>query len=88
MYTTYTLYSKVFNKIYIGFTSNLDQRLISHNQTAIKGWTIKFRPWELFYYEVFGTKVEAMKREKELKTAKGREFIWKLIKENYEMKNS
>jgi len=87
MFTTYVLYSAKFNKIYIGFTSNLEQRLNSHNQTATKGWTIRFRPWELFYYEVFETKAEALKREKELKSAKGREFIWKIINEKYEIKS-
>jgi len=46
---------------------------------ATKGWTVKFRPWEIVHTEVFGTKAEAMKREKQLKTARGREFIWKLI---------
>ncbi|MBK5278823.1 MAG: GIY-YIG nuclease family protein, partial [Bacteroidia bacterium] len=45
-----------FNKIYIGFTSNLEARLLSHNQLATKGWTIKFRPWTVIHTEVFETK--------------------------------
>ncbi len=47
MFTTYVLHSKKHDKIYIGFTSDLEQRLPSHNQLATKGWTIQFRPWEL-----------------------------------------
>ncbi|MDF1546835.1 MAG: GIY-YIG nuclease family protein [Bacteroidales bacterium] len=83
MFTTYVLYSPSHNKIYIGFTSSLQGRLESHNIYAKKGWTIKFRPWELLYFEEFETKGEAMQREKELKSARGREFIWHLVGEKY-----
>ena len=80
---TYVLFSESFNKIYIGFTSDIDKRLLSHNSLAKKGWTIKFRPWKLIYSEVYKSKKEAMKREKQLKSAKGREFIHKLINEKF-----
>ncbi|MFO7825668.1 MAG: GIY-YIG nuclease family protein [Cyclobacterium sp.] len=49
MFTVYALYSEKFDKIYIGFTSDLQKRLISHNELGTKGWTIKFRPWKLVY---------------------------------------
>ncbi|GIL24208.1 MAG: hypothetical protein BroJett042_27210 [Bacteroidota bacterium] len=75
MYYVYVLSSSIRNKIYIGFTSDLETRLRSHNELGTKGWTIKFRPWTLVYHETFSTKAEAMKREKELKSAKGRSFI-------------
>ena len=80
MFTVYVLYSKDYNKIYIGFTSDLVQRLLSHNELGKKGWTIKFRPWQLIHMETFDFKSGAMKREKELKTATGRNFIWSIIK--------
>ena len=80
MFIVYVLYSKDYNKIYIGFTSNLEQRLLSHNELGKKGWTIKFRPWQLIYKEEFDNKSDAMKREKQLKTATGRSFIWSIIK--------
>lgn len=80
MFTVYVLHSVSFDKIYIGFTSNLEQRLLSHNELGKKGWTIKFRPWQLIHTEVFQLKSDAMKREKELKTATGRNFIRSLIK--------
>jgi putative endonuclease len=75
MFTTYVLYSEKYDKIYIGYTSNLQQRLLSHNQLATKGWMIKFRPWQLIYKEKFETKSEAIKREKQLKSFQGRTFI-------------
>ncbi|HOM63394.1 MAG TPA: GIY-YIG nuclease family protein, partial [Dysgonamonadaceae bacterium] len=79
MYTVYVLKSIHFDKIYIGFTSDLNARLIAHNHPANKGWTHKFQPWEIKYTETFANKSEAMKREKQLKSARGREFIKKII---------
>ena len=80
MYTTYVLYSEKYDKIYIGFTSNLQQRLLSHNELATKGWTVKFRPWRLLYFEEYEEKSEAMKRERQLKSYQGRLFIRSLLK--------
>ena len=79
MFTVYVLYSEKFNKIYIGYTSDLEQRFLSHNELATKGYTIKFRPWEIVYIETFDTKKEAMIREKQLKSSRGRTFIWNEI---------
>ena len=80
MYTVYVLHSPSYNKIYIGFTSDLENRLKSHNIFASKGWTKQFRPWVLIYTEEYTSKAEAMKREKNLKGAKGRAEIWNMIK--------
>jgi putative endonuclease len=79
MFTVYVLYSKNFDKIYIGFTSDLLQRLKTHNELGAKGWTMRFRPWEIIYTEKFDSKSMAMDREKQLKSAKGREFIRRMI---------
>ncbi len=76
MFTVYALYSPEYDKIYLGYTSDLDARILSHNTLGTKGWTIKYRPWVLVYTEEHVTKAEAMQREKELKSAKGRAFIW------------
>ncbi|MCZ4695523.1 GIY-YIG nuclease family protein [Ancylomarina euxinus] len=75
MYTVYILYSNKFDKIYIGCTSNLDARFKSHNEFGIKGWTIKFRPWEIVHTQEFDSKREALDREKQLKGGKGRKWI-------------
>jgi len=79
MFTVYVLHSKNFNKIYIGYTSDLKNRLDAHNIYAKKGYAAKFRPWTVIHTEEFDTKKEAMKREKQLKSAKGREFIWNIV---------
>src|SRR5690606_33708953 len=79
MFTVYALYSEKYNKIYIGVTSNIQQRMRSHNQLGKKGGTVRFRPWVIVYTEEFQDKQLALKREKQLKTAKGREFIRQII---------
>ncbi|MEO7531665.1 MAG: GIY-YIG nuclease family protein [Sediminibacterium sp.] len=76
MFQVYILYSPSHKKIYVGFTSDLEQRLLSHNELGKKGWTIRFRPWEIVHSETYNTKAEALIREKELKGGKGREWIW------------
>ncbi len=81
MFTVYVLFSVKFNIHYTGFTTNLEQRLLSHNSLG-KGWTKAYRPWILIYTKAFERKEEAMKFEKWLKTGKGREFI-----KNLEIKN-
>ncbi|MFK5890414.1 MAG: GIY-YIG nuclease family protein [Flavobacteriaceae bacterium] len=73
-FVTYILYSKTFDKIYIGFTSNLITRFLSHNKFG-KGYTKKFRPWLVIYVEFFNSKLQALQREKELKSSRGRHFI-------------
>jgi len=75
MYTVYVLHSKKFDKIYIGYTSDLEGRLVSHNEKGTKGYTLRYRPWTLVHTETFTDKKQAMRRERELKSARGRKFI-------------
>jgi putative endonuclease len=79
MYWVYALYSRDFDKIYIGSTSDLTGRLNAHNHPANHGWTARFKPWTLLYSEAYTSKSEALHRERELKTARGRVFIRNLI---------
>ena len=79
MFTIYVLYSEKYNKIYIGYTSDLERRLLSHNELGTKGYTIKYRPWKVVYTESYDSKREALAREKQLKSGNGRQFIWQEI---------
>jgi len=74
MYYTYILYSSTFDRIYIGQTDNLGLRLERHKSGKVKS-TKAYIPWEMIYYKECATGSLAMKREKELKTHKGRDFI-------------
>jgi putative endonuclease len=80
LYTVYILFSIGYNKIYIGYTSNLIDRFRSHNKLSKKDWTRSFRPWVVIYCEYFADRNQAKKREKQLKGGKGREWIWNKIK--------
>ena len=64
-----------FDKIYIGYSSDLIDRFHSHNTLSSKGFTSKYRPWEVVYVEFLETKKEAMKREQQLKTSAGKRFV-------------
>uniref|UniRef100_UPI004047B985 GIY-YIG nuclease family protein n=1 Tax=Flavobacterium sp. TaxID=239 RepID=UPI004047B985 len=78
-FVVYILFSEDYGKTYVGFTSNLIERFKSHNYLSKKGYTIKFRPWQVIYVEFFTTKSEALKREKFLKKGNGREFIKEVV---------
>jgi putative endonuclease len=73
-FTVYILYSAVYNKHYTGFTSNLAQRLLSHNELG-KAFTSKFRPWELIYTKQFSSRAAAVTHERWLKSGAGRDYI-------------
>ena len=79
MFNVYVLYSSDYKKIYIGFTSDMEARISAHNHPKNNGWTKKFQPWIVVHKEQFEVKADAMKREKQLKSAKGREFIHNII---------
>ena len=73
-FIVYILFSEKYNKHYVGFSSNNELRLKSHNEFG-KDWTARYRPWKLIYTKEFETKVEAMSHEKFLKSGIGRDFI-------------
>ena len=83
MFVTYALYSSKFEKIYIGYTSDLISRFHSHNELSTKGFTVHFRPWVVVLVNFHETKAQAMLHEKQLKSSRGRASIWNLINVNY-----
>ena len=74
-YVVYILKSLSSDKHYVGFTENLISRFKSHNELSTKGYTIRYRPWEVIHVEIHATKKQAMNREKFLKSGKGREWM-------------
>lgn len=53
--------------LYTGWTNDLDRRIKAHNEGKGAKYTKSRRPVSLVYYEEFGTKEEAMRREYEIK---------------------
>ena len=87
MYSVYILYSKAFDKYYIGHTNNVHKRLEEHNSVDNKSYTSKYQPWIVvcsFYAgEKRGT---AMKIESFIKKQKSKLFIQKVIQDPYMIK--
>ena len=78
MFTVYVIESNSSKKRYIGQTENLELRLIQHKDPKFdkRSYTkLNGTNWILVYKETFQTRKEAMKREQELKSYRGREFI-------------
>jgi putative endonuclease len=55
------------DSFYIGSTQNLDDRLKSHNDGRGAAHTLKHRAVRLVYSEPFGSEVDALTRERQLK---------------------
>ena len=53
--------------LYTGWTNNLDKRVRAHNEGTGAKYTKSKRPVELVYYEEYESKIDAMKREYEIK---------------------
>jgi putative endonuclease len=81
MFFVYAIYNKENDKFYIGQCSDLDRRLKLHNDhTFKKSYTAKFSgEWKLIHSEECKNRQEALKREKQLKSYRGRQFIKKHI---------
>ena len=78
MYYVYALRSVEHNRIYVGFTKNLEIRIKEHNSGKTKS-TKFFRPWVLLYSEKSNSRLAARGREKQLKSGFGKEFLKALI---------
>ncbi len=79
MFVTYILYSRSKDRYYIGHSEDLSSRLIRHNEGRVPS-TKNYRPWECLYFEEFKTKIEANRRELEIKRKKSRKYLEYLIK--------
>jgi putative endonuclease len=65
-YQVYLLKSQRKEIFYIGYTNDIKRRLREHNSGLI-GFTKKYAPWNLVYFEAFLSLEDAKKREKSLK---------------------
>lgn len=82
MFFVYAIYNKTANKIYIGQTHDVEKRIEEHNNHVFKGYTSRFHgDWVLIYKESVATRSEALSREKQLKSYRGRESLREYIPE-------
>ena len=79
-YYIYILQSLKDNKYYIGSTSDVAARVQFHN-AGLQQSTRNRIPFKLVLFEEYGSKKDALKREKQIKSWKGGEAFKKLITE-------
>ena len=79
-YFVYILISTVDKKLYVGCTTNLEKRLVRHNNGAVNA-TKRRRPLEIIHSEKFEIKSEAFSRERFLKSLWGARFKSKILKQ-------
>ena len=75
MYFVYVLKSLSTGIHYTGQTDNLERRQQEHNAGSLGKFTKGKGPWQIVYQEQYETREEAVRREKYLKTGKGREYL-------------
>lgn len=80
-YCVYAIYNEKHNKIYIGQTKDLKERLELHNEKTFgKSYSSRFDgEWKLIYKEKVNDRKEALAREKQLKNYQGRKYIKQFI---------
>lgn len=79
MHYVYVLQSMKDGDLYTGYTKDLKQRFEQH-QRGLAASTKDRRPLELIYYEACLDQDDATKREKYLKTYKGKMFLRNRLK--------
>ena len=79
-YYCYILSNKNRTVLYVGYTSNLVERIKTHKSGKGAVFTKKYSAFDLVYYELYDESKSAKNREKQLKNWH-REWKWNLIKE-------
>ena len=77
-YTVYALQSAVDGRIYAGFTSDIEKRLVQHNSGKTKS-TKGFIPWKVIYTIQVEGRENARAKEVYLKSGVGKEFLKSLV---------
>jgi putative endonuclease len=78
LFFVYILQSRKDFTYYVGQCDDLDRRVSKHNEGYSK-YTRGKRPLRLRYFEVFGSRSEALRREKQIKLMKSKKYIEELI---------
>ena len=77
-YFVYILQSQKDGRYYIGSTRDVEARLIFHNKVLQRSTKSRI-PLVLVYSETFTNKLDALKREKQMKAYKGGNAFKKLL---------
>ncbi len=83
MYYVYVLQSEPDTGLYIGFSTDLKQRLKQHQDGESRA-TSHRGPWTLIYYEAYSMREDALGREKFMKSGAGRKHLAKQCMHHFE----
>ncbi len=83
MYYVYVLHSEKDKHLYIGFTPDLKKRILKHKTGRVRSTKYR-RPINLVYYEAYMLKMDAIRREKYLKSGGGRKELAKQQEKYFE----
>jgi putative endonuclease len=78
-YYTYIIYSSRSDHYYVGHTQDLLDRIENYHNSGRSIYTKGGIPWKLVYSEIFKTRAQAMRREREMKSRKSRTYIQRLV---------
>lgn len=82
MFYVYVLKLLKDNSLYVGYSSNLKQRIKSHKDG--KNFSTKYKlPLELIFYEAYKEKSDAKRRENYLKTTKGKTTLRAMLNDYF-----
>ncbi|MHB8880680.1 MAG: GIY-YIG nuclease family protein [Thermodesulfovibrionales bacterium] len=73
-YYVYVIRSTEKKYIYVGLTNDPERRIIEHNSKKERT-TRSYAPFKTILIEEFGSRVEARRREKYLKSGIGKEYL-------------
>jgi len=82
----YVLQNPLTKYLYVGFTTDLKSRLERHNQGEV-GSTRNHRPLTLIFLEGYLNKLDALRRERYLKTSKGKAVLHVMLQKFFENPN-
>jgi putative endonuclease len=75
----YVLWSYKDKKFYIGYSNNIDRRILEHKSGANTS-TAKRLPIRLIFFEAYLSKKDALRRESYFKTTKGKITLRQMLK--------
>jgi len=67
------------NQYYVGCTSDLERRINEHLSNKVHSTKSLDRKPELIFYEAYRSKIDAMRRERYLKSTKGKQVIRQML---------
>jgi putative endonuclease len=80
VFVVYIMTNRKRGVLYVGVTSNLENRATQHREGTIEGFTKRYNLKRLVWYRAYGEAIDAISFEKQLKRWR-REWKFRLVEE-------